>query len=400
MADEHTPPPAPIPANPPDPAGLTPATLPEAAPVVVTRKAPTPSRNLVIVAIAGVVFALVVALLLNRPVKPQPPAFQPAENPYPKAIFANGIIESDQASGENINVFPEVAGPVVATYVAEGQAVHAGQPLFAIDASVQRATTAQEGLQAKAALAILQELKAEPRRETLAITAAQAVLARAKLETLVEQRNQLQSSALLEARSVSHEALDTAIDAAKAANAAVDVAQRQLDLTKAGAWTYDLQNQAAQYAALSHTYIAGQALLDKYVVKAPVAGVVLSLNTPVGGYVSPQGTYDSYTQANLPATVLGPDSGTLAVRVYIDEILLAGLPHGKPIVAQMSIRGANKKFPLTFMRIQPYVTPKVELSDERQEQVDLRVLPVIFRFRTDPGFKLYPGEEVDVYISQ
>jgi HlyD family secretion protein len=46
------------------------------------------------------------------------------------------------------------------------------------------------------------------------------------------------------------------------------------------------------------------------------------------------------------------------------------------------------------------VTPKIELSNERQEQVDLRVLPVIFRFHTDPKIKLYPGEEVDVYISQ
>jgi HlyD family secretion protein len=54
---------------------------------------------------------------------------------------------------------------------------------------------------------------------------------------------------------------------------------------------------------------------------------------------------------------------------------------------------------LEFVRIQPYVSPKIELSDERQEQVDLRVLPVIFRFRKLDA-PVYPGQEVDVYIGQ
>ena len=405
--------PAPAPAVKPAPKPLRNAALPLAAepaqstpPPSATPDAPMakkpgmPSRNLMIVAVVGVIFALIVAFLLNRPVRPQPPAFQPSTNPYPKAIFANGIIESDQASGGNVNIFPEVSGPVVATYVSEGQAVTRGQPLFAIDASVQRATTEQEGLQARAALAMLQELKAEPRRETLAITTAQLGEARANLTTLARQRDKLQHSVALDPRSVSHEALDTAIDAAKAAQATVAVAERQLKLTRAGAWTYDIQNQQAQYAALSHAFAAGQALLGKFVVKAPTDGVVLALNAPLGGYVSSLGVYDSYTQANQPAVVLGGNSGTLAVRAYVDEILLSSLPHGTSIKAQMSIRGANKQIPLEFVRIQPYVTPKIELSNERREQVDLRVLPVIFHFRTDPGFKLYPGEEVDVYISE
>ena len=46
----------------------------------------------------------------------------------------------------------------------------------------------------------------------------------------------------------------------------------------------------------------------------------------------------------------------------------------------MFIRGTDVHVPLTFTRIQPYVSPKIELSDERQERVDLRVLPLIFHF--------------------
>jgi len=54
---------------------------------------------------------------------------------------------------------------------------------------------------------------------------------------------------------------------------------------------------------------------------------------------------------------------------------------------------------LEFVRVQPYVSPKIELSNEKQEQVDLRVLPVIFRFEKK-DFPVYPGQMVDVFIGQ
>ena len=64
--------------------------------------------------------------------------FKPVSSPYDSAIYANGIIESDQPSGENINIFPEVSGPITQVLVREGQRVSAGTPLFTIDDSVQQ----------------------------------------------------------------------------------------------------------------------------------------------------------------------------------------------------------------------------------------------------------------------
>ncbi len=46
----------------------------------------------------------------------------PPTNPYSQGIYAEGIVESDQPSGENINVYPEVSGTVKQILVAEGQA--------------------------------------------------------------------------------------------------------------------------------------------------------------------------------------------------------------------------------------------------------------------------------------
>ncbi len=68
--------------------------------------------------------------------------------------------------------------------------------------------------------------------------------------------------------------------------------------------------------------------------------------------------------------------------------------------AQMSIRGSSVKIPLDYVRVQPLVSPKIELSDQRQERVDVRVLPVIFRVEKPKDVNLYPGELVDVYISE
>jgi HlyD family secretion protein len=95
---------------------------------------------------------------------------------------------------------------------------------------------------------------------------------------------------------------------------------------------------------------------------------------------------------------MGMPQAHLQVRAYIDEILVHELPDPSKIKAEMFIRGTNDHVPLTFVRIQPYISPKIELSDAREERVDLRVLPVIFRFDPPKNLTLYPGQLVDVYV--
>jgi HlyD family secretion protein len=68
--------------------------------------------------------------------------------------------------------------------------------------------------------------------------------------------------------------------------------------------------------------------------------------------------------------------------------------------AQMSVRGSNVKFELEYVRTQPIVSPKIELSNQRQERVDVRVLPIIFKLKPLQGANLYPGQLVDVYIGE
>jgi HlyD family secretion protein len=285
------------------------------------------------IAIIGILAGLVAAYIFGMERKAQPPVFKPVSNPFDSAIYANGMIESDLPSGENINIFPQVSGPITKVFVQEGQRVSAGTPLFTIDDSVQRANTE---------------------------------LAAANLKVARDQYDKRRAAYDADPKSVSKDVLDT---------------------------TEDAVIQAA--AALK----AANALLQYFSVKAPIDGVLLAVNATVGGYVSSQGDYDTYTELFDPLVIMSGPQDHMQVRCYVDEILVSRLPSHWHIQAQMQITGTDIKVPLEFVRVQPYISPKIELSNEKQEQVDLRVLPVIFRFEKKDA-PVYPGQMVDVFIGQ
>jgi len=358
------------------------------------------NKLLFILAIVGIFGACLAAYIFGIRRPALPPFYNPPANPYVKGIYAEGIVESAQSSGANINLYPEVAGTVKEILVAEGQKVTKGSPILRLDDSIQKATVAQLESQAQAAQAMLEELRAQPRKENLDVAESQVLAAEANLKTAEDERSKQQAAYDMDPGAISKDALDTAINAVAFAEKNLEVAKRQRDLTKAGAWIYDIRNQERQQNALHKAYLSASALLDKYTLVAAGDGVVLSINTIVGAYVSPQGAYDSYTQGYLPVVTLGTPQATLHVRCYVDEILVPRLPTGSKMKAQMSVRGSNQKVALDFVRMQPLVSPKIQLSNQRQERVDVRVLPLIFKIENPAGLNLYPGELVDVFIGE
>ncbi len=355
------------------------------------------NKILFLLAILGVVTAIVTAYQFSQEKKALPPVFNPATNPFAKGVYSTGIIESYQLNGSNINIFPEVSGTVTQILVTEGAKVTQGTPMLLVDDSIQRATVEQLKAQANASTALLQQLQAQPRPENLQVSKAQVDYAAANLRTAQDQFHKVQTSHNLDPKSVSRDQLDNAANAVNVAKTNLEVARRQYDLTKAGAWIYDIRNQEHQSKAASKSSAAAQALLAKYTLRAPVDGVVLAVNTAVGSFISPQGSYGTYTQGFYPALVLANAEPYFAVRCFIDEILIPRLP-ATDMKAQMFIRGANTSLPLEFDRLQPYVTPKIQLSNQRTERVDTRVLPILFRFQPTKDLNVYPGQLVDVYV--
>jgi len=349
---------------------------------------------------AGLLAGCIGAYLFGIVQPPLPPAFTPPGNPFPSGIYAEGIVESDQPSGENINIYPEVPGTVKTIFVTEGQEVRKSAPLLSIDDSVQRATVEQQHSQWQAALTLLDELRAQPRKENLDVAKAQVDAAQASLKTAQDEFLKQQNAYDLNPKSISKDALDSAANAAAVARANLEVAQRQYALVKAGAWVYDIANQEKQANALEKAYLSSSALLAKYTLVAPRDGIVMAVNVTPGSFVSTQGAYDQYTEGAAPVLALGSPPAWLNVRCYVDEILVPRIPPPGSIKAQMSVRGSNVKIAMQYVRVQPFVSPKIELADQKAERVDVRVLPVIFRVKKPAGMNLYPGELVDVYIGQ
>jgi HlyD family secretion protein len=304
------------------------------------------NKLIFIAAIIGLLTGIVTAYIYGIEKKPQPPAFNPASSPYTKGIYAEGIVESYQGNGANINIYPEVPGTIKQILVSEGEIIKKGAPLILIDDSVQRATVEQQR--------------------------SQVALASASFKSVQDQLHKQRKSYELEPRSVSKNDLDNAENAVSVARANIEVARKQYELA--------------------------QTLLVKYTLKAPIDGAILSINAAVGSYISAQGSYDTYTQGLTPILVMGSSQTAVGVRCYIDEILISRLPQASAMHAKMFVRGTNINIPLEYVRVQPYVSPKIELSNQRTERVDVRVLPVIFKFEMPKDIHVYPGQLVDVYI--
>lgn len=352
----------------------------------------------VILAILGVIAGIVSAYIYGHTQKPLPPVYM-TKNPYKNGVYANGIIEPVQDSGESINVYPEVSGKVVKVFVKYGEHVQEGQPLFQIDDTIQQQTVKQLYHQMQANYIKYQELLNEPRPETLAVAKAQVDYANAQVQYAESNYQKLLKSYEINPKSVSKQDLDNAKYALEETKQNLKLAMKNYELTKAGAWSYDINTQYQIYKSDEYAYNNALELLKKYTVKAPVSGTVLELNVAKGDYVSPQGVYYTYTRSYITPIRLGQSSNNeLQVKAFIDEILLTKLPPIKELKAIMFIRGTNISVPLKFIAVQPYVTPKIELSGAITERVDVRVLPVIFRFEKPQNVNLYPGQLVDIYL--
>jgi HlyD family secretion protein len=309
----------------------------------------TKPRWELLLACLGLVVGLVGAYVFGLHAASQPPAFSPATNPYPKGVYAEGIVESYQNNGANINIYPNISGTIVDIPVHEGQWVQKGAVLMRFDDSVQ--TAAVEA------------------------SKAQVAYASAQLKNVKDELAKDENSYRLDPKSISKYVLDDAINAVKVAAGNLRVNEKN--------------------------YISARALLNWYTIKAPADSRVLAINAATGSYVvTSQGTYDTYTQGFDPIIVMGPSEDYVSVRCYIDEILIHRLKLGAQMKARMSIRGTDISIPLEYVRVQPYVSPKIELSDERLERVDVRVLPVIFRFKRQENVPVYPGLLVDVYLAE
>lgn len=301
----------------------------------------------ILAALAGVVAIIFVSRTQAERALPPPgePPVPPAAKPFKDSVAATGILE---ALSENVAIGVPQAGLVTEVFVKVNDSIKKGDPLFKLD---DRDLLAQQ-------------LSSHAQVE---VAKAQIEVNEAQLDKMNRQLARIE--AVKDARAVSQDDLDNR-------KQDVGISKAQVDATKA-----QLTFAEASLKSLSIN-------IDRLTVRAPRDGTVIQLNIRAGEFAA--------TSPKSPAIILG-DIDKLQVRADIDEQNATRIRPGQNAIGYL--KGDPKvTFPLHFVRIEPYVIPKVSLTGSSTERVDTRVLQVIYSLDRLENPPLYVGQQVDVSI--
>lgn len=337
--------------------------------------------------VAAGAFALASYLVwASQPVRPQAtPLAAPPKTPFAHTVAAVGLIEP---ASELVAISTPVPGLVATVYVAAGQEVPDGAPLFRLDDRdlvALRAVRARELATAEHELARLAQA---PRREDIPPLEARVAAAQAALDDARVQQQLIEE--VDDPRAIRREDLLRRRIATRAATAQLAAARADLARVTAGTWAAELAVARARRDLAASAVAQIDTDLARLTVTAPRAGRVLKVNVRAGEY-APSGILQA------PLIVFG-DVSTLHVRADVDEQEASLVTAGAEAYA--SPRGrADERVPLAFVRIEPYVVPKRQLTGDVVERVDTRVLQVIYRVDAR-AVPLYVGQQMDVFIAR
>jgi HlyD family secretion protein len=171
------------------------------------------------------------------------------------------------------------------------------------------------------------------------------------------------------------------------AEAKLEEANAALRLLRAGTWSKEIEIAKAEVQQAARQVERVRADLERLTVTAPIAGEILQCKVRLGEYAAAG-------PLAQPLMLLG-SVDQLNVRADIDERDAARVKTGAAVVA--SVRGdARRQFPLRFVRVEPFVVPKKNLTNDATERVDTRVMQVIYAL--EKGAPVLPGQQMDVLI--
>jgi HlyD family secretion protein len=338
--------------------------------------------GLPVLAVVALVFATSSVIKMTPTRASVVPPSPPPAAPFPKQIGAVGLVE---ASSENIAVSLPVPGLVTVVHVRGGDRVKKGRPLFSLDDRDLRAELALRKSSVELAQARLEKLLAGPRPEEIPPAEARVREAKALRDDAQVQLQLIER--VRDPRAIRAEDLERRKRAVEAAEARLDEAKAALALLEAGSWERDIAIARAEVAQAERQMERIQTDIARMTIAAPIDGVVLQCKVRVG----------EYAQAGplaQPLLLLGA-LGQFHVRADVDEKDAWRFHRGARAYA--SIRGnATQRFPLNYVRVEPYVIPKKNLTGDATERVDTRVLQVIYALNANAP--VYAGQQMDVFI--
>lgn len=332
------------------------------------------------------VLALVLATLSVVRMTPARPSLDPPSPPpamaFPKQIGAVGLVE---AASENVAISVPVSGLVTSVQVRAGDRVRKGQTLFSLDDRDLRAELELRRSNLRLAEVRLEKLLASPRPEEIPPAEARVREAQAHLSDAQVQLQLIER--VKDKRAIREEELERRRRAVEAASARLEEAVAALALLKAGSWERDVSIARAEVAVAERQVERIRADMARLTITAPMDGRVLQCKVRAG----------EYAQAGplaQPLILLGT-ADRLHVRVDVDEKDAWRFRPGAAAMASPRGNGAQR-FPLSYVRLEPYVIPKKNLTGDATERVDTRVLQVIYALAANAP--VYAGQQMDIFI--
>ncbi|MGA9992010.1 MAG: efflux RND transporter periplasmic adaptor subunit [Thiobacillaceae bacterium] len=203
----------------------------------------------------------------------------------PSYVAAEGKVEAMPGYDVNLGT-GELNAKVARILVQEGSAVSSGQPVAVLDNADLRAQAKAAERQLAVAQSRLKEVLAGARREEISQAAAAlegATAAQHEAQRLYQRYKDLRAQGM-----VSPAALDERERALKEAGARVEEARQQHKLLLAGPRPETVKLSRNQVALARAELQYSQSLLDKTVLRSPIAGTVIKRYLDEGEGVTPE----------------------------------------------------------------------------------------------------------------
>jgi len=293
----------------------------------------------------------------------------------------SGIVQG-YVEGEYVYVSSAVSGALESLYVQRGSQVKAGDQLFTLDSTPERAARNEAERRLAQARANLEDAKKGRRPSEIESIKAQLEQAQAALE--LSENEFLRQTALFKMK------VNTAQDVERVRSLRDQSQQRVIQLTadletaQLGARSDQIDAAEANVRMMEAALARADWDLSQTQQNAPQAGVVFDTLYRQGEWVA----------AGRPVVAVLPPAN-IKVRAFVPEAQIGGIQLGQHV--SVTVDGAGQPLTGTVSFISPKAefTPPVIYSRESRSKL---VFMIEATFEAKDAEKLHPGQPVDVRI--
>ena len=282
--------------------------------------------------------------------------------------------------GEFVYVASPLAGALESLYVARGEQVKVGDPLFALDRQPEKDAVDEAERRLAQARSNLEDAK-KPRRPT-EIDSIEAQLGQARAAFTFSDKELARQEQLVRTGARTEQDLDRARSQREQDRKRVAQLEADLATARLGSRVDQIDAAEANVRAMEAALARAEWDLAQKRQTAPKAGLVFDTLYREGEWVA----------AGRPVVVLLPPEN-IKVRAFVPETLVGKIHAGDPV--RVIVDGVPEPFigKVSFISPRAEYTPPVIYSQESRAKL---VFMVEVRFDPKTAGNLHPGQPVDV----